>query len=172
MKTLFKLILIVFSLPVLAESIDFDVTGGKFIYLYKGGIESNGGISCDISASANANDGQWQPSILIGLLSDEDPNVTQVSYAPTNGFHSFGINVIDSNDSYSYASEFLALKRETPSVRLSMFWREDGVIIYKAGDMSAQGGEGFVHNKFQKFDLLQVTASGVKGTINCFPDNI
>ena len=172
MKIFLSIILSVLSLPSNAEDepIKFDAMGGKFQILYEADIEANGGLSCEFYAKPNELDQNWSPSVVIAASDKERHNTTQVVYSPTSGDHYFDIRTLDGPQSYSYVSSFLSLRNNDKPVRMSMFWRDDGTVVYRAEDNDHQQGVGYILNPDQKFDLLRVTASGVKGSISCFPN--
>lgn len=154
------------------EGAEIDVPGGYFQYLYDAEIQNNGGVSCVVNVVSSEYSEKWASSLLIKLSANEDPNVTQVIYTPEGGYHFFTVRTLDGPNSNTYSSEFLVLKHESNTVHISMFWRKDGVIIYRGQDDNRQQGMGYVINPAQKFEKLSVIASGIKGRVKCDPDNI
>ena len=117
-------------------------------------------------------DNNWGSAILITTYTEDDPNSTQIMYSPEWNKHIFEIRTLASPKTYSYTSRFLSLNNNGNSVSVSLKWRDDGVIFYESVDSNGQSVSCYIINQAQKFQILSVTASGVKGNLTCAPIEI
>lgn len=150
----------------------FDIPGGQYQEIINVAIEDNGGISCSIDAQETSTNEQWGAAVIITISDEIDPNSTQVIYSPKKDKHTFTITTLEDQNTYSYNSHFLKLNNGGGTVTSSIFWRDDGLILYKGKDSTGQQGVGYIINPDQVFGKIVVTLSGVKGSIDCYEDEI
>ncbi|MEM9256759.1 MAG: hypothetical protein AAGA91_15030 [Pseudomonadota bacterium] len=173
MYRLFCVCCVLFSLKLSAQEPDrFNVPAGMVSLVVETPIEKTGGVSCDVDATPTGKEQSWSSSILMVFSSTENQEVTQVAYLPEGDMAIFIISTLNEPKSYKYRSEFLRLRRVEGLITLSAFWRDDSVIVYRGRDSSNQHGTGYILNPQQTFETLSVYASGVKGEMLCYEDEV